>query len=158
MSDTMAAESLQASKTVFARLADGKVPNPFVHRLLQASQQELERVRGLADAVGWQKTAASWESTVQALSMLALRLDLAGLDELTEEHHDLVMDPSRNTVFNYGVLHRLLDGYLAAHPGLRIPNKMGNILLFNARPGCRHAPDGRSSGARCKHCPGWFCF
>lgn len=155
-----AARCAQLGSRVFTQLADGKIAREHVHRLLDASKLflELSETRALEGDDDWAEALSKWKTAVHVLGTDALRLDLENVRELTDEHRELVLDPSRNTVFNSGTLSRLLAKYRKANPGLRIPNLMGGTLLYNARPGCRHASDGRFSGVGCKHCPGWFCF
>lgn len=161
ISDEMdAVECAKVGTAVFIRIADGKISCEHIHRLLAASRLFLEasESRALEGGDEWARAASNWKTAVRVLEMDALRLDLNNVRELTDEHRELVLDPSRNTVFNYGSLSGLLKKYRKANPGLRIPNLMGSTLLYAATPGCRHASDGRFSGVGCKHCPGWFCF
>lgn len=157
-SEPTAVQEKAAAQEVFRRLADGKLPDVFVHRSLAHAQASLAHSESQEDREEWHGAVQSWRTAVRALTQKALRLDLMHVDELTDEHHDLVMDPGRNTVFNFGRLRPLLTVYMKAHPGVRPPNMMGSTLLYAAKPGCRHASDGRYSGVGCKHCPGWFCF
>lgn len=155
-----AVECMKVGSAVFTRIADGKIAREHTHRLLAASRLFLEasEAQAVEGDETWARAISNWRTAVHVLEMDALRLDLQNVRELTDEHRELVLDPERNTVFNYGMLNRLLKAYRKANPGLRIPNLMGNTLLYAARPGCRHASDGRFSGVGCKHCPGWFCY
>lgn len=156
--DTLtASESKQLGGRIFSRLADGKIPAEHTHRVLKAGQVFLEHAEA-RDSEDWQQAAAVWRRSLGALGSDALRLDLEALTELTEEHHELVMDPSRNPVFNSGRLSLLFSNYLKKYPRNRPSNLMGRTLLYAARPGCRHKSDGRFSGVGCANCPGWFCL
>lgn len=159
-SDLTAEQSESLASQVFIRIADGKIGDMHVPLFLETARRfkDAAEERHRSEDDEWQKPLLSWGAAVRALDSVALRNDLRALSELTDEHRELVLDPSRNTVFNYGALGSLLDDYLAKNPGLRIPNRMRGTLLYNATPGCRHASDGRFSGVGCKHCPGWFCF
>lgn len=159
-SDLTAEQSQALASQLFVRLADGKIGNMDIRLFLTVARrfEDAAGERHLAEDDEWRKPLSSWRTAVGALGTVVLRADLRALTELTDEHRELALDPSRNTVFNYGDLRILLDDYLKKNPGLRIPNQMRGTLLYHATPGCKHAPDGRFSGVGCKNCPGWFCF
>lgn len=159
-SDLTAQQSEALAHQLFVRIADGKIADAHLRLFLTVARrfEEAAEERHTSEDDEWRKPLSSWRTSASALGTVVLRADLRALSELTDEHRELVLDPSRNTAFNYGGLNRLLEDYLKKNPGLRIPNRMGGTLLYNATPGCRHASDGRFSGVGCKHCPGWFCF